>query len=208
MRQLGAFLLAGILCVCGPARGQTNIDDNNLLQNGGFDNGGTNWDTSANAVYFYTTTLDGETDSILSIGWQNGDSFWQQTDATIEPATDYVLTIRALVGQSPLTGVNLSFQDVTTGWTWLTNQTFAFPDQTETWRIFSLYVKSNLLAASVGNTIGAGAEIVESPTSQEGWMWVDWMQLAPALPQFTLQPQNITNTAGGVPQDFYILQSH
>jgi O-glycosyl hydrolase len=180
------------LCLASTLLGQTSITQNNLVQNGGFDSGSTDWSNDGDGAYFYS---DGS-ENILSLGWSNGEGFWQDTGASIQAGLDYVLTIRALVGQSPLTGVNLSFQDVTTGWTWLTNQTFYFPDQTATWRVFSLYISSNTIAANVGDTIGVGGQIVESPASQYGWLWVDWMQLAPAIPQFTISAASVTNFAG------------
>ena len=135
-------------------------------------------------------------DSILSIGWINGEGFWQTTSAAFQPGTDYVLTIRATVGQSPLTGVNFGVADATQGLANLTNQTFTFTDQTQTWRIFSLHISSNSLAASAGDTIGVAGSLVENPGTQEGWLWVDWMQLTPTLPYISSQPVSATNYAG------------
>ncbi len=179
------------------AAAQTNIAQNNFIQNGGFDNGSTGWSTSAGGAVFYSQPVGSETDSILSIGWSNGNSFSQNTGATFQPGMDYVLTIRADVGQSPLTGVNLSLQATNTSLVTLTNQSFAFPNQsTNTWRIFSLYVSSNTIASNVGNIMVVKGSLVENPTSQQGWLWVDWLQLAPALPYFTSQPAGVTNTAG------------
>jgi hypothetical protein len=169
---------------------QTNITDNDLIQNGGFDNGSTDWSNDGNGAYFYTQGSN----TIISIGWVNGVGFWQNTGATIQPGLDYVLTLSGAVGQTPLSGVNLSFQDVTTGWTWVTNADFLFPSQTEgVYYSFSLYVSSNVLSGLSGDTIGVGVQLVENPTTQYGWLWADWVQLAPAVPQFTLQPQSTTN---------------
>jgi len=179
------------------AAAQTNIDQNNLIQNGGFDSGSTGWSTSAGGVYFYGQAVGSETDSIMSIGWSNGNSFSQTTGATFQPGLDYVLTIRADVGGSPLTGVNLLLQATNTSLVTLTNQSFAFPNQsTNTWRIFSLYVSSNTIATNAGSVIVVKGSLVENPTTQYGWLWVDWLQLAPALPYFTGQPVGMTNTAG------------
>lgn len=188
----GAFLL--ILAL--NASAQSNITQNNLIQNGGFDSGGTSWSNSANGTYFYNQTVGSETDSIISIGWTNGSSFWQNTGMTFLPGVDYVLSIRANVGSSPLTGVQLLLQDVTVGSTTLTNQSFNFPDQTQTWRIFSLYISSNTVAGKGGDVIGVKGSIVENPTSQQGWLWMDWIQLAPALPYFSSQPVGVTNNPG------------
>ena len=100
------------------------------------------------------------------------------------------------MGQSPLTGIELQLQDVTTGWTTLSNQDFTFPDQTATWRVFSQYISSNTLSGAVGDTLAVGGRLNENPNTQYGWLHVDWLQLAPAIPQFALQPQSVTNYAG------------
>ena len=189
--------LGSLVAILAPEAGaQANITQNNLIPNGGFDSGSAGWSNDGGGIYFYNTTVGTETDSICSFGWWNGASYWQNTGATVQPGLDYVMTIRALVGSSPLTGVNLSFQDVTAGWTVLTNENFNFPDQTLTWRIFSMYISSNTISGAVGDTIGVGGAIVENPTTQYGWLWTDWIQLAPAIPQFTMQPQSVTNYAG------------
>lgn len=178
---------------------QTNIAQNNVIQNGGFDSGSTGWSTSAGGAYFYNQPVGSETDSILSIGWSNGNSFSQNTGVAFQPGIDYVLTVRADVGQSPLTGVMLSLQAANGDLITLTNQSFVFPDQsTNIWRIFSLHVSSNTVAGSVGNTIVVNGTIVENPSTQSGWLWMDWMQLAPALPYFTSQPVGVTTSVGNM----------
>jgi len=174
------------------APAQTSIDQNNLIQNGGFDSGSTDWSTSANGVYFYN---DGS-ENILSIGWTDGCSFWQDTGAAIQGGLDYVLTIRAQCAQSQVSGLQLQLQDATAGNMTLSNQNFTFPDQTTTWRMFSLYISSNTLSGAAGDTFGVGGRLDETPSSQYGWIWVDWLQLAPARPYFTMQPQGATNYAG------------
>ena len=176
--------------------GQDNVTQNNLIQNGGFDSGSTGWSYNGSGNYFYNQVVGSETDSILSIGWVNGQAFWQTTSATFQPGTDYLLTIHAVVGQSPLTGVNIGVADATQGFVNLTNRTFTFPDQTQTWRIFSLYVSSNTIAANLGDTIGVAGSIVENPSTRQGWLWVDWMQLTPTKPYFSSQPASATNSAG------------
>ena len=179
------FTWAMMLVLC--ARAQTNITQNNLIQNGGFDSGSANWLAQGGGYYFYN---DG-TENILSLGWYDGCSFWQNTGAAIQPGLNYVMTIRAKVGQTPLTGVQLQLQDVTAGWTTLSNQNFTFPD-TNNWWVFSEYISSNTLSGAVGDIFGVGGRLNETPTTQYGWLLVDWLQLAPAIPQFTLQPQNTT----------------
>jgi len=173
-------------------RGQTNIDQNNLIQNAGFDGGSNSWITSANGVYFYN---DGS-ENILSLGWTDGSTFSQNTGAIIQPGLDYVLTIRAQCGQSPVTGLQLQLQDATAGNVTLSNQNFSFPDQTTTWRVFREYISSNPLRGAVGHVLGVGARLNEIPNTQNGWLWADWLQLAPARPWFTTQPQSQTNYLG------------
>ena len=184
---LGLTLLLAV-SVPRAIHGQTTVTQNNLIQNGGFDSGGTSWSAQGGGYSYYTQGSD----SILSLGWWDGCSFWQNTGATIQPGVNYVLTLRAAVGQSPLTSVGVSLQDVTTGWTMVTNRNFTFPDQTTTWRLFSFFVSSNTVSSLAGHTIGVGGTLNETPNTQYGWLWVDWMQLAPAVPQFTAQPQNTT----------------
>ncbi len=171
---------------------QTAITQNNLIQNGGFDSGGTAWTTAANGVYFYN---DG-TENILSFGWTDGSTFSQNTGATIQPGMDYVFTIRAQCAQSPVTGLQLSLSDATAGGTLFSNRNFIFPDQTPTWRTFSLLVSSNLLSRAAGDSFSVGGRLNESPNSQYGWIWVDWVQLASAVPYFKAQPQSATNYVG------------
>ena len=173
-------------------RGQTAITQNNLIQNGGFDSGSAGWTTAANGVYFY---YDGS-ENILSFGWTDGSSFSQSTGATIQPGLDYVLTIRAQCAQSPVTGLQLSLSDASTGGTLFSNRNFIFPDQTTTWRTFSLLVSSNVVSRAAGDSFSVGGRLNESPSSQYGWIWVDWVQLAPAVPYFTAQPQSTTNYVG------------
>jgi len=130
LKFCGLILAAG-LWAASSVQAQTTIAQNNLIQNGGFDSGSAGWSTSGGGAYFYTAGSD----SILSLGWWDGCSFWQNTGATVQSGLDYVLTIRAEVGQSPLTGVQLSLQDVTAGWTIAASQDFTFPDQTTAWRV-------------------------------------------------------------------------
>ena len=194
--QAGYLLLVVGCYLAGSIQAQTAITQNNLIQNGGFDSGGTSWSTWAGGTYYYNTTVGAETDSIISFGWWNGANAYQSTGAAIQPGTDYVLTIRALVGASPVTGCSLILQDVSQGWGTVTNASFNFPDQSQTWRVFSMYISSNTVANNLGDVMAVGGGIVENPNTQYGWLWVDWLQLAPAIPQFTLQPQNVTNFAG------------
>jgi len=204
LRQISVLLvLALAIASCVPivVCGQTNIDQNNLLPNGGFDSGGNSWSADgANDGYFYTfntTNPNNETNTIASIGWWSGVAVWQAATTVYQPNIGYTLTARVRVGQSDLTGVNLSFQDPTLGWANVSNQNFTFPiaDQTMTpgpWRIFSLNLNTNTFTGNVADTIGVGVALYESPSTNQGWLHLDWVQLAPTVPQFTLQPQNTT----------------
>ena len=154
----------------------------NLTLNGQFDAGGANWSTSAGGTYFY---VDGS-DSIASIGWWSGCSIWQNTTATIQAGMSYDLSVRARVGQAPLTGLNVSFQDVTTGWTWVASQDFVFSagDQGNPgpWETFTLPIDASLLSGRVGDTIGVGVQLNENPNTQYGWIHLDSIQLT-AVPE-------------------------
>jgi len=148
-----------------------------LTLNGEFDSGGLNWSTSGGGAYFYA---DGP-NTIASIGWWDGCSIWQNTTATIQAGDSYDLTVVGRVGQAPLTALNLSFQDVTTGWTWVANQTFNFSaaDQGNAgpWETFTLNIDTSALSGRVGDTIGVGVQMSESPNTQYGWMHLDSIQL-------------------------------
>ncbi len=194
--KAGALMLTATVALAVSATAQSTINNNNLIPNPGFDNGSTAWSTYAGGAYFYNTTVGSETDSILSIGWWSGVNAYQNIGAVLQPGTDYVLTMRALVGSSPATGVTLSLQDVSQGWANITNTTINFPDQSQTWRVFHLYVSANSLAGNVGDSLAVSGGLYENPNNQYGWIWIDWLQLAPALPYFTAQPQNQTNYAG------------
>jgi hypothetical protein len=154
-----------------------------LTINGEFDSGETGWSTWVGGKYFYT---DGA-DSIASIGWWNAASIWQDTTAKIEAGVSYALTVRARVGEGPLTGIKASFQDVTTGWTRVAEQTFTFPAEEQAlkpgpWHTFSINIDSSVLAGRVGDSIGVGVEIVEQPDTQYGWLHLDSIKLT-AVPE-------------------------
>jgi len=174
---------------------QSAITQNNLLLNGGFDSGQAPWNASAQGQYFYVASGD----SISSIGWVNGITVWQNTTSTLNTNFDYVITTRIRTGDGMMEGLQLSFQDATTGGTVLTNMDFAFPASDAhlspgPWRVFSLHVNPRNWPSRVGHTIGVG--VVGRDTTawgQYGWLHIDWVQLAPALPQFVSQPQNATN---------------
>jgi len=197
---LRALCLVLVTCLWAfsPAQAQSNITQNNLIQNGGLDAGGADWGFSGGGAYWYPTGGNGEPTglSYVSIGWWNGCNIYQNTGATFQPGIDYVLTMRAAVGSSPMTGVTLGLGDVTQGWTSITNASLTFPDQTGTMQVFSLYISSNTVAANVGDTIAASGGILENPGGQYGWLNIDWLQLAPALPYFTSNLVGATNYTG------------
>ena len=198
IQKLKACATVFILAFALEALAQSNITQNNLIQNGGLDSGGAYWGFSGGGDYWYPNGGNGEPAglSYVSIGWWNGCNIYQNTGATFQPGIDYVLTMRAAVGSSPLTGPYLGLADVTRGWASITNGNFTFPDQTQTMQVFSMYISSNTVAANVGDTIAVSGGIVENPGNQYGWLHIDWIQLAPALPYFTTQPANVTNYAG------------
>ena len=174
------------------ASAQSAIAQNNLLQNGGFDRGQAPWRASAQGQYFYNDAGD----SIASIGWVNGIRVWQDTAVTLDTDVNYVITVRARTRDGMMEGLQLSFQDVTTGGTVLTNASFSFPasDRALTpgpWRVFSLYVNPKSWASRDGHAIGVGVVARDTTAwGQYGWLHIDWVQLAPALPQFFSQPED------------------
>jgi len=155
----------------------------NLVLNPNFTVGGSpsgdNWSYNAQGMYFYQENTLGA--NIASFGWNNGYGLWQNTTATIQPGASYALDVTAQVGQAPMTGLNLSFQDVTTGWALLDNANYTFASQSSgpgQWETFELDVPASLLAANVGDTIGVGIQMYENPSSQQGWVWMDSVSLA------------------------------
>jgi hypothetical protein len=194
----GSAVLA-LFIVMGPvvsASAQTAITQNNLLLNGGYDSGQVPWNASAQGQYFYVASGD----SIASIGWVNGFTVWQNTTSTLNTNLDYVITTRIRTGDGMMEGLQLSFQDATTGGTVLTNIDFGFPAgdahlSPGPWRVFSLYVNPRSWPSRAGHAIGVG--VVGRDTTawgQYGWLHIDWVQLAPASPQFVSQPQSVTNS--------------
>jgi len=193
--KAGCLLLVAGLYIALPAKAQTTITQNNLIPNGSFDNGGTGWYAYASGTYYYNQTLGSETDSILSIGWWTGANVYQNTGAALLPGIDYVMTVRATPGTTA-DGVSVGLDGIDSGnnWTSINNTSFNFANPTtQAWQIFSVRISSNSIAPYVGET--AGVACGEGGASDD-WLWVDWVQLAPALPYFTSQPVGVTNYAG------------
>jgi hypothetical protein len=164
-----------------------NLILNPYFNEGGGGGGGAplDWNTDANAIYNY---YDGSAPSyptggeICSFGWWNGCGIWQDTGATIQADTSYVLTVVAEVGQAPVVGVIPAFQDVTTGWTWVVSQEFYFSsaDQTDgAYETFSMYIDQSQLTSRVGDDIGVGVNM-DDPAQE--WLHVDSMYLE-AVPE-------------------------
>lgn len=178
------------------ASAQSAITQNNLLQSGGFDGGQVPWNVSAQGQYFY---IDGG-DSIASIGWVNGITVRQNTTAIIDTNLNYAITARVRTGDGMMEGVQLSFQDATTGGTVLTNLDFGFPTSDAhlspgPWRLFSLFVNTKSWPSRAGHAIAVGVVARDTTAwGQYGWLHIDWVQLAPALPQFVSDPQSATNS--------------
>ena len=154
----------------------------NLVQNPNFTaaNGsasGSGWNSDAQGIYFYSQSPIG---NICSIGWNNGDGIWQNTGAAVQLGASYALDVTAEVGQAPMTGLNLSFQDVTAGWTMVANRNFTFANQTaggNSLETFELDIPASALTLNVGDTIGVGVLMYESPSSQQGWAWIQNVSL-------------------------------
>ena len=169
---------------------QTAITQNNLLTDGGFDSGQGPWIATGQGNYFYT---DG-TDTIVSTGWTNGVAVWQDAAAQLASNTDLVITVRGRSGDGQMEGVNLVLLDADTGHTTLTNQGFWFPaadahQSPGAWRVYSLYANARNWPARVGHMLAVSVSGRDTTAwGQYGWLQVDWVQLAPALPRFTTQP--------------------
>lgn len=172
--------ILSLACVIGGSFGA--LAQPNLILNPNFTVGGSpsgaNWSSSFNGTYFYNEpTLQ---TNIVSAGWANGGALWQNTTATIQAGYDYTYSIQAQVGQAPVTGLNLSLQDVSLGWTVLANQDFTFASQStgpSQWETFTLNIPASSLSSVVGDTIGVGITMIESPSSQNGWIWADSVSL-------------------------------
>jgi len=157
----------------------------NLVLNGGFDSGGTDWSFSGGGVYYYTDNGD----TIASMGWWTGVNIYQNTGATIQPNTDYLFGVEARVGQANIDSVVLSLQDVSTGWTQLASQTFNFPDPTHgentgypQWYDFSFTIPAATLSAQVGDTLAVS--VGEVTDSTYGWLHINSVSLE-AVPEPT-----------------------
>jgi len=195
-KKLKAYALVFLLAFALKASSQSNITQNNLIQNGGFDSGSANWSYSSQwGNYFYTAGSD----TITSLGGWYNDSVWQASSSVFEPNTAYTLTVRVRQDSGNMTGVNLSVGDATMGWAIVSNQDFLFPAGYQSlpsppWMVFSLNIGTNLLVSHLGDNLTASVNI--GAGSSGSWYWIDWVQLAPTLPYFTTQPIGVTNYAG------------
>jgi O-glycosyl hydrolase len=187
---LPALLLTCLATLLAPA--QSAITQNNLLTDGGFDSGAGPWVTVAQGTYFYTAGND----TIASIGYTNGVSIRQDSTNTLDPTADLVLTVRARNGDGHLEGLRLSLLDATTGGTVLTNLDCWFPSSDANlnpgpWRIFALYVDTAMWPSRSGHLLSVYISSLDtSAWSQNGWLHLDWVQLASPVARFTSQPQD------------------
>jgi hypothetical protein len=157
----------------------------NLVQNPDFtvagSPSGASWSAQGGGYsYYYESAVSA---NILSLGWWDGCSFWQNTTATIQPGVDYQLAVTAQVGQSPVTGMTLQLQDVSLGWATEASQSFTFASQSTgpaAWQTFTLNIPASTLSSLVGDTIGVGGVLNETPNTQYGWLWVDSVSLTAA----------------------------
>jgi len=148
----------------GSSAAQTALTQNNLVQNGGFDDlSGAPWsNTGGGGIYYYSAgppNPDNETDTIASFGWWTGYALWQTTGATLQSNLDYVLAIRARTGDGLLGGFNLALQDVTTAASTLTNRDFWFPGTDENlapgpFHVFWFRFNSAKLPGAIGDRLG------------------------------------------------------
>lgn len=173
-------------CAIGASIGA--LAQSNLILNPSFNQGANsgvplNWSSNAGGNYNYA---DASAPSfaaggqIFSLGWWDGAATWQNTGSLIQANTSYAMSVTAAVGQSPLTGVNLSFQDVTTGWTWVGSQVFLFSSGDQTsgkYETFTLNIPQSALTSRAGDTIGVGISLSESPNTQYGWIHLDSVSL-------------------------------
>ncbi len=170
------------------AMAQSNLILNPIFNQGNNNGVPNDWSSDANANYNYGDTTApsyGSGGDIWSLGWVNGDAGWQNTGAAIQANSSYDLTVTAEVGQSPVTGITLSLQDVTAGWTMVDSQQFLFStaDQSDgQYETFSLLVPQSALTSIVGDTIGVGITMDENPSSQYGWVHLDSASLE-AVPE-------------------------
>ena len=204
VRASALFLFAGP----GRLRAQTAVTQNNLVQNGGFDDtSGSPWShSSGGGMYYYSAgppNPDNETDTIASFGWTTGYAIWQTTGAALPVNLDYVLTIRARTGDGKLGGFNVALQDVPTASSILTNQDYWFPSADAglapgPFHVYWFRFNSTKLPGNPGDSLGLNISCKTNPAwgQQYGWLHVDWVQLAPATPQITAQPANTTNYWG------------
>ncbi len=170
------------------ALAQANLILNPIFNQG--NNGGvpTDWSSSAGGNYNYldkTAPSYAVGGQIYSFGWWDGVGIWQNTGASIQANVSYDLSVAAEVGQSPLTGVTLSFQDVTKGWTSVASQEFLFSTADQNsgqYETFTLSIPQSDLTSLIGDTIGVGVNLNENPNTQYGWVHLDNVSLV-AVPE-------------------------
>jgi len=167
---------------CGFALGA--MAQTNLVLNPDFSSGASNWSTSGGggSAAYYESTVSA---NIYSWGWWSGTAIWQNTTATIQSGLSYELAVTAQVGQAPATGLSLSLQDVTTGWSVVVNQDFTFASQASgpgQWETFTLAIPESALSGRVGDIMGVGISLNETPNTQYGWVWAKSVSLV-AVPE-------------------------
>ena len=166
---------------CGFALGA--MAQTNLVLNGDFSSGSASWNNNLNGAYFYYENTVSA--NIVSMGWTDGLGIWQNTTSAIQAGDSYASSVTAQVGQSPMTGLNISLQDVSTGWSVLANQTFTFSSQSagpSQWETFTLDIPASTLSSLGGDILGVGITLNESPNTQYGWVWAKSVSLV-AVPE-------------------------
>lgn len=159
----------------------------NLIDNGGFDDGGTGWNSWAGGTYYYTDNGD----TISSFGWWNGANLYRELDYYYEANTVYTYTVEARNGDGSCRGVVLDLQKVDGGWSSVAKQTFDFPDSdkgiTGPWRTytFTLDTGDSQYASIIGKKIAVSiGEHADTDWGQYGWLHVNSVSLeAQAVPE-------------------------
>ena len=154
----------------------------NLVQNGGFDNGNADWNSSGQwgSPYFY---VDGS-DAIVSLGgwgdgvsWSNA-SVWQNTGSVFAADTLYTLDV---VWRDPSDGgldienIQLSIIDAGT-WVDATSGLYGPAATVDEWNASTLTLDTTSKPALVGKNIGVGVRLT-SPTG--AWLHIDSVTLVP-----------------------------
>ncbi|HWY31235.1 MAG TPA: hypothetical protein VNX46_10790 [Candidatus Acidoferrum sp.] len=188
-----------------------------LVKNGNFANGSTNWNFYRGNVSEMTFNPNGQ--NVVTM--DNWSHIWQDLSATYQVGNSYVMTVQAQVGAGQMDGLNLGLTSVQTGdWPPLVSTTLPFPAadqnptttnvpssspiQTFTWIIDWTSISNAIKSTTSGATWGNNIDFFVNPSENSGdYGWlnvysVSFKQLTVPLPvQILLQPASqrvLTNT--------------